>query len=156
MGQLTNQYCKKRRVSTKALECQHCPFSLVGQVNHKPCISKSCPTKSLFNLFFYHRSKVSLLKTTSGFFVIPLFSCLVDGVGEGESPAHAPRFPYRLGIHGTVWGFGLTFGLLVKNILLWKNIRLILPFSFKLRDAVTVRFALTIQLFWTIYCTSML
>jgi hypothetical protein len=28
-------------------------------------------------------------------------------VGEGESPAHAPRFPYRLGTHGTVWGFGL-------------------------------------------------
>ncbi len=32
---------------------------------------------------------------------------LVDGVGEGESPVHAPRFPYRLGINGTVWGFGL-------------------------------------------------
>ncbi len=33
---------------------------------------------------------------------------LVDGGGgDGESPAHAPRFPYRLGIHGTVWGFGL-------------------------------------------------
>ncbi len=33
--------------------------------------------------------------------------CLVDGVGEGASLAHAPRFPYRLGINGTVWGFGL-------------------------------------------------
>ncbi len=33
---------------------------------------------------------------------------LVDGVGEGESPAHAPRISYRLGINGTVWGFGLT------------------------------------------------
>jgi hypothetical protein len=32
---------------------------------------------------------------------------LVDGVGEGESPAHAPCFPYQLGKHGTVWGFGL-------------------------------------------------
>ena len=32
---------------------------------------------------------------------------LVDGVGEGESTAHAPRFPYQLGINGTVWGFGL-------------------------------------------------
>jgi hypothetical protein len=31
----------------------------------------------------------------------------VDGVREYESPAHAPRFPYRLGTHGTVWGFGL-------------------------------------------------
>jgi hypothetical protein len=31
----------------------------------------------------------------------------VDGVGDGESPAHAPRSPYRLGIHGTVWRFGL-------------------------------------------------
>ncbi len=28
-------------------------------------------------------------------------------MGKGESPAHAPRFPYRLGTHGTVWGFGL-------------------------------------------------
>jgi hypothetical protein len=28
--------------------------------------------------------------------------CLVDEVGEGESPAHAPRYPYRLGINGTV------------------------------------------------------
>ncbi len=28
-------------------------------------------------------------------------------MGDGESPAHAPRFPYRLGIHGTVWRFGL-------------------------------------------------
>jgi hypothetical protein len=26
----------------------------------------------------------------------------LDGVGEGESPAHAPPFPYRLGINGTV------------------------------------------------------
>ncbi len=33
---------------------------------------------------------------------------LVDGLGEGESPAHAPRFSYRLVIHGTVWGLGLT------------------------------------------------
>ncbi len=33
---------------------------------------------------------------------------LVDGVGDGKSPAHAPRFPYRLGINGTVWGFGLS------------------------------------------------
>ena len=33
---------------------------------------------------------------------------LVDGVMEYESPAHAPRFPYRLGIHGTVWRFRLT------------------------------------------------
>ncbi len=32
----------------------------------------------------------------------------MDGVREYESPAHAPRFPYRLGTHGTVWGFGLT------------------------------------------------
>jgi hypothetical protein len=32
------------------------------------------------------------------------------GGGDGESPAHAPRFPYRLGIHGTVWGFGLRNG----------------------------------------------
>ncbi len=32
---------------------------------------------------------------------------LVDGVGDSESPAHAPRFPYRLGKHGTVWRFGL-------------------------------------------------
>jgi hypothetical protein len=31
----------------------------------------------------------------------------VDGGGDGESPAQAPRFPYRLGIHGTVWRFGL-------------------------------------------------
>ncbi len=31
----------------------------------------------------------------------------MDGVGEAESPAHAPRIPYLLGIHGTVWGFGL-------------------------------------------------
>jgi hypothetical protein len=31
----------------------------------------------------------------------------VDGVMEYESPAHAPRFPYRLGIHGTVWRFRL-------------------------------------------------
>ncbi len=29
--------------------------------------------------------------------------------GDGESPAHAPRFPYRLGIHGTVWGFRLKY-----------------------------------------------
>jgi hypothetical protein len=28
--------------------------------------------------------------------------------GDGESPAHAPRFPYRLDTQGTVWGFGLT------------------------------------------------
>ncbi len=28
-------------------------------------------------------------------------------MGEGESPAHAPLYPYRLGINGTVWGFGL-------------------------------------------------
>ncbi len=34
--------------------------------------------------------------------------CLVDGVGEDASHAHAPRFPYRLGINGTVWGFGLS------------------------------------------------
>jgi len=34
---------------------------------------------------------------------------LVDGVMEYESPAHAPRFPYRLGIHGTVWRFRLYF-----------------------------------------------
>ncbi len=27
--------------------------------------------------------------------------------GDGESPAHVPCFPYRLGTHGTVWGFGL-------------------------------------------------
>ncbi len=33
--------------------------------------------------------------------------CLVHGVGEGASLAHAPRYPYRLGINGTVWGFGL-------------------------------------------------
>ncbi len=26
---------------------------------------------------------------------------------EYESPAHAPRLPYRLGIHGTVWRFRL-------------------------------------------------
>ncbi len=26
---------------------------------------------------------------------------LVDGGGDGESPAHAPRFLYRLGTHGT-------------------------------------------------------
>jgi hypothetical protein len=32
------------------------------------------------------------------------------GGGDSESPAHAPRFPYRLGIHGTVWGFGLRMG----------------------------------------------
>ncbi len=32
---------------------------------------------------------------------------LVDGVGDGESPAYDPRFPYRLGIRGTVWGVGL-------------------------------------------------
>ncbi len=32
--------------------------------------------------------------------------CLVDGVGEDTSHVHAPRFPYRLGIIGTVWGFG--------------------------------------------------
>ena len=33
---------------------------------------------------------------------------LVDGVREYESPAHAPRFLYRLGTQGTVWGLGLT------------------------------------------------
>ncbi len=32
------------------------------------------------------------------------------GGGDGESPAHAPRFRYRLGTHGTVWGFGLILG----------------------------------------------
>ncbi len=32
---------------------------------------------------------------------------LVDGVGEGESPAHTLLYPYRLGINGTEWGFGL-------------------------------------------------
>jgi hypothetical protein len=31
----------------------------------------------------------------------------VDGVGEDASHAHAPLYPYLLGIHGTVWGFGL-------------------------------------------------
>ncbi len=31
----------------------------------------------------------------------------MDGVREYESPAHAPLFPYRLGIHGTVWRFRL-------------------------------------------------
>jgi hypothetical protein len=31
----------------------------------------------------------------------------MDGVMEYESPAHAPRLPYRLGIHGTVWRFRL-------------------------------------------------
>ncbi len=31
----------------------------------------------------------------------------MDGVREYESPVHAPRFLYRLGTHGTVWGFGL-------------------------------------------------
>jgi hypothetical protein len=36
----------------------------------------------------------------------------VDGVGEDASHAHAPRIPYLLGIHGTVWGFGLTVKLL--------------------------------------------
>ncbi len=34
---------------------------------------------------------------------------LVDGVGEDASHAHAPLYPYLLGIHGTVWGFGLTY-----------------------------------------------
>jgi hypothetical protein len=33
---------------------------------------------------------------------------LVDGVGEDASHMHAPRIPYRLGINGTVWGFGLS------------------------------------------------
>ena len=28
-------------------------------------------------------------------------------MGEGESPAYAPRIPYRLSITGTLWGFGL-------------------------------------------------
>jgi hypothetical protein len=32
----------------------------------------------------------------------------VDGVGEDASHAHAPLYPYLLGIHGTVWGFGLS------------------------------------------------
>ncbi len=32
---------------------------------------------------------------------------LVDGVGDGECPAHTPRFPFRLCINGTVWRFGL-------------------------------------------------
>ncbi len=32
---------------------------------------------------------------------------LADGVGEDASHAHAPLYPYLLGIHGTVWGFGL-------------------------------------------------
>ena len=34
---------------------------------------------------------------------------------EYESPAHAPRFPYRLGIHGTVWGFGLSYSVEISN-----------------------------------------
>ncbi len=33
---------------------------------------------------------------------------LADGVREYESSTHAPRFPYRLGIHGTVWRFRLS------------------------------------------------
>jgi hypothetical protein len=36
-----------------------------------------------------------------------------DWVTEYESPTHAPRFPYRLGIHGTVWRFRLS---LVKQL----------------------------------------
>ncbi len=34
--------------------------------------------------------------------------CLVDGVGEGVSLSHAPRFLYRIRINRRVWGFGLT------------------------------------------------
>ncbi len=34
--------------------------------------------------------------------------CLVDGVGESASLVHAPHYPYRLGINGTVWGFVLS------------------------------------------------
>ncbi len=34
---------------------------------------------------------------------------LVDGFGEDASHAHAPRIPFLLGIHGMVWGFGLTW-----------------------------------------------
>ncbi len=50
---------------------------------------------------------------------------LVDGVGDGESPAHAPRFLYRLGIHRTVWRFGLTWS---KKINLKKKISWPCPF----------------------------
>jgi hypothetical protein len=38
------------------------------------------------------------------------------GGGGRESHAHAPRFPYRLGINGTVWGFGLTLTRLLPHI----------------------------------------
>ncbi len=31
----------------------------------------------------------------------------MDGVGEDASHVHAPLYPCLLGIHGTVWGFGL-------------------------------------------------
>jgi hypothetical protein len=41
----------------------------------------------------------------------------VDGVMEYESPAHAPRFPYRLGIHGTVWRFRLKIFYTFKKLL---------------------------------------
>ncbi len=52
---------------------------------------------------------------------------LVDGVGEGESPAHAPRIPYLLGIHGTVWGFGLSY----RSVSLFFSSSLFSPTSFK-------------------------
>ena len=43
-------------------------------------------------------------------------------MGEGESPAHAHRYPYRLGINGTVCGFGLkkAFDVCSHEILLAK------------------------------------
>ncbi len=37
----------------------------------------------------------------------------MDGVGEDASHAHAPLYPYLLGIHGTVWGFGLIISALL-------------------------------------------
>ncbi len=41
---------------------------------------------------------------------------LMDGVGENTSHTHAPRIPYRLGINGTVWGFGLNRLLLLPPL----------------------------------------
>ncbi len=54
--------------------------------------------------------------------------CLVDGVGEYASHAHAPRFPYRLGINGTVWGFGL--------IAMCKRYRIIRGYMFQAESRV--------------------
>jgi hypothetical protein len=55
-------------------------------------------------------------------------------VGDGESPAHAPHFPYRLGIHGTVWQFGLMDfpALCLTDFTDWRHIHSWLVFSTQL------------------------